>query len=215
MPVTVNYWTKVAVDVGTLGSVQTVSAITKASPGVLTYVGADPANGDYFLLLAQGMREVNNRVVRVANVNTGANTYELESLDTTLFGTFTSGTMYPITFGVSVSTLLDFSVEGGEAQMDDQSTIHDDIEVLAPTRFSATVYKSNSIFDAADTALIALKSASDAKASRAVRFGFASGHKHAFYGAIGFPFVLGGSAPGKVTTPLAITSQGRASNWST
>lgn len=211
---TVNYWTKVAVDIGTLGSVQTVSAITKASPGVLTYVGADPSNGDYFLLLATGMREVHNRVVRVSAVNGGANTFELEALDTTLFGTFVAGTMYPITFGTTVSTLLDFTASGGEATMDDQSTIHDDIEVLAPVRFSATVYKSNSLFDAADTALIALKSASDAKASRAVRFGYSTGHKHAFYGSIGFPFVLGGSAPGKVTTPLTITSQGRASNWS-
>ena len=212
---TVKYWSKVAVDVGVLGSVQTVSAITKASPGVLTYVGADPANGDYFLLLAQGMREVHNRIVRVANVNTGGNTYELEGLNTTGFGTFASGTMYPITWSYSVATMLDFTADGGEAELDDQSTIHDDIQILAPTRFSATTYKSNNIHDTADAALIALNTLSDTKASAPVRFGFAGGQKHAFYGAIGFPFVLGGTAPGKVTSPLTVTSQGRASNWST
>lgn len=212
----VNYWSKVTVDIqSALGSVQTVSAITKASPGVLTYVGADPANGDYFLLLAQGMREVHNRVVRVANVSAGGNTYELEGLNTTDFGTFTSGTMYPITFGTSITTMLDFTSEGGEPTMDDQSTIHDDVEILAPTRFSATVYKSNTLWDAADTGFIALKSASDAKVQRAVRFSLSSGQKHAFYGYIGFPGVLAGSAPGKISSPLTITSQGRGSNWST
>lgn len=211
----VDYWTKVAVDLGILGTVQTVSGITKASPAVLTYVGVDPANGDYFLLLAQGMREVHNRIVRVANVNAGGNTYELEGLNTTGFGTFSSGSMYPVTWANSFATMLDFSVSGGEAQMDDQSTIHDDIEVLAPTRFSATEYTSNNIWDPGDAALLAANLASDTKAQRAVRFGFASGKKHAFYGYVGFPFVLGGSAPGKVTSPMKITSQGRASNWAT
>lgn len=211
----VSYWTKVAVDVqSALAAAQIIDSISKASPGVLTYQDADPSNGDYFLLEVQGMREVHNRVVRVANVNAGSNTFELDELDTTLFATFTSGTMKKITFGTSVQTLLDFSASGGEATMDDQSTIHDDIEILAPTRFSATRYQSNSIWDSADPALVALKTASDAKAARAVRFTLANGQKHAFYGYIGFPFVLGGSAPGKITSPLTITSQGRASNWS-
>jgi hypothetical protein len=210
----VSYWTKVSVDMqSAIGSSQNVTAITKASPGVLSYDGADPTNGDYFLLVAQGMREVNNRIVRVANVNSGSNTFELDDLNTTGFGTFTSGSMYPITFGTSFSTLLDFSAEGGEAEMDDQSTIHDDIQVMAPTRFSATTYRSNSLWDTADAALLAANLASDTKTQRAIRFTFANGQKHAFYGYVGFPFVLGGSAPGKVTTPLTITSQGRASNW--
>jgi hypothetical protein len=211
---TPHYWTKVAVDVqSALGSVQTVSGITKASPGVLTYVGADPANGDYFLLLAQGMREVHNRIVRVANVNAGSNTYELDGLDTSAFTTFTSGTMYPITFGTSISTMLDFSSEGGEPTMDDQATIHDDVEIMVPVRFSATIYKSNTLWDRADAGFVALRAASDAKAARAIRFTLSDGQKHAFYGYVGYPGVLGGSAPGKITSPLTITSQGRASDW--
>lgn len=211
---TVRYWTKVAVDIqSAIAAAQTIDAISKANPGVLTYQGTDPSNGDYFLLQVQGMREVHNRIVRVANVNGAANTFELEELDTSGFTTFTSGSMYKLTFGTSVTTMLDFSAEGGEPEMDDQSTIHDDVQVLAPTRFSATTYRSNSLWDPADAALVALKSASDAKAQRAFRFTFSDGAKHAFYGYVGFPFVLGGAAPGKVTTPLTITSLGRASNW--
>jgi hypothetical protein len=122
--------------------------------------------------------------------------------------------MTPVTFGTSVTTMLDFTSSGGEAETDDQSTIHDDIQILAPVRFSATTYTSNSIWDPADVALKALKSASDAKAQRAVRFTMSDGAKHAFYGYVGFPFVLAGTAPGKITSPLTITSQGRSSNWS-
>lgn len=212
---TVNYWTKVAVDLGTIGSAQVIDAITKASPGVLTYQGADPSNGTYWLLEAQGMREVHNRIVRVANVDAGANTFELESLNTTGFTTFSSGNMYPVTFGSSLQTLLDFSAEGGEAELDDQSTIHDDIQVLVPVRFSATTYRTTSLWDPSDAGLVAANLASDTKAQRAIRFGFSGGAKHAFYGYVGFPFVLGGTAPGKITTPMTITSLGRASNWST
>jgi hypothetical protein len=210
----VSYWTKVAVDMqSAIGASQNVTAISKAAEGVLSYDGTDPSNGDYFLIIAQGMREVNNRIVRVKSVDGGANTFVLDDLNTTGFGTFTSGSMYPITFGTSFTTMLDFTAEGGEAELDDQSTIHDDIQVLAPTRFTATTYRSNSLWDTADAALLAANLASDTKAQRAFRFTFANGQKHAFYGYVGFPFVLGGTAPGKVTTPMTITSQGRASNW--
>jgi hypothetical protein len=160
------------------------------------------------------MREVNNRIVRVANVNAAGNTFELDELNTSGFGTFTSGSMYPLTFGNSFSTLLDWNTAGGDATFDNEETIHDDIEILAPVRFSAITYTSTSIWDPADATLIAANLASDAKAQRAFRFTFANGRKHAFYGYVGFPFVLGGQAPNKVTSPLTITSQGRASNWS-
>jgi hypothetical protein len=211
----VTRWTKVAVAMqSALGSGQVIDSISKASPGVLAYQGADPANGDYFLLSAQGMREVHNRVVRVANVNAGSNTFELDELNTTGFTTFTSGTMYPLTLGTTFSTLLDWNSEGGEATFDDDSTIHDDIEILAPVRFSAIKYTSTSVWDPSDAALVAASLASDTKAQRAFLFTFSNGKKHGFYGYVGFPFVLGGQAPNKVTTPLTITSQGRASNWS-
>jgi hypothetical protein len=211
----VSRWTKVSVDMqSAIATGQNVTAITKANPGVLTYDGADPSNGAYMLLVANGMREVNNRIVRVSAVDTGANTFELDELNTTGFGTFTSGTMYPLTLGNSFSTLLDFSASGGEPNFDDDSTIHDDIEVLSPVRFSASTYTSNSIWDPANAALIAANLASDAKAQRAFLFTFSNGKKHAFNGYVGFPFQLAGTAPNKVTSPLTITSQGRASNWS-
>ncbi len=72
-----------------------VSNITNASPGVLTYVGADPANGDWMYVKdVAGMSEVNGRYVKVTNLNTGAKTFELYDIDdglinTTSYGTYT------------------------------------------------------------------------------------------------------------------------------
>lgn len=75
----------------------TITAISKASPGVLTYTGTDPSNGDWmFLQSIGGMTELNSRWVKVAGVNTSANTFQLTDLaganiDTTGYTTYTSG----------------------------------------------------------------------------------------------------------------------------
>jgi hypothetical protein len=74
-----------------------ISGITQANPGVLTYVGADPANGDWmFLSGIGGMTALNGRFVKVANVDAGANTFELTDLgganiNTTAMGAYTAG----------------------------------------------------------------------------------------------------------------------------
>lgn len=59
----------------------TISAITKANPAVVTYVGTDPANGDWFFLATiGGMTQLNGRYVKAANVNTVAKTFEITDL---------------------------------------------------------------------------------------------------------------------------------------
>jgi len=65
-----------------LGATQVISNITQANPAVLTYVGADNfENGDeIYIDGVAGMTEVNGETFKVANVNTGANTFELQTL---------------------------------------------------------------------------------------------------------------------------------------
>ena len=126
------FWTNVGVSMASaagIGSAQAVSAITKASPPVLTYVGTDPANGDYVLLRVAGMTQANARIFRVANVNTGANTFELEGQDSTLWSTLVaSGSyMYPLSFNTSFSTLSEPSASGGDPVL-----YHFIFNVLAP-----------------------------------------------------------------------------------
>lgn len=56
----------------------TITAITAATPPVVTYTGTDPSNGDrIYIEDVEGMTEVNGRYFRIANIDTGANTLEL------------------------------------------------------------------------------------------------------------------------------------------
>lgn len=66
------------------GSGLVVTGITRANPGVLSYTGTDPANGDEFEIAGVvGMTQVNGRRFRVANVNAGADTFELQDISAT------------------------------------------------------------------------------------------------------------------------------------
>lgn len=76
----------------------TITGVTKADPGVVTYTGTDPSNGDeVFISGVGGMTELNNRNFKIANVNAGSNTFELQLMDgstdlnTTGYTTYTSG----------------------------------------------------------------------------------------------------------------------------
>lgn len=68
----------------------TITAITLANPAVVTYSGtlAGLANGDVIVIDddIEGMQEIAGQVARIANLNLGANTFELESLDSSDFG---------------------------------------------------------------------------------------------------------------------------------
>ncbi|MCC6160389.1 MAG: hypothetical protein IT350_20220 [Deltaproteobacteria bacterium] len=77
---------------------QGITAVTNASPCVLTYSGADTyANGDDVDITGVvGMTELNGRRFRVTNLNAGANTFQLLDLggspiNSTNYGVYVSG----------------------------------------------------------------------------------------------------------------------------
>lgn len=76
-----------------LEAAQTISNITQTNPAVVTYVGADNyANGDEVEISGVlGMVEVNNRRFTVANVNVGANTFELAGVNAVGYTAYSSG----------------------------------------------------------------------------------------------------------------------------
>lgn len=62
----------------------TITNISQVSPGVVTYTGTDPSNGDHLDISGVlGMLEINGLRVKVANVNAGANTFEMQYVDGT------------------------------------------------------------------------------------------------------------------------------------
>lgn len=92
--VTATSWTLSAhVPYAALGSTQDITAVTKANPAVVTYSGADNfTNGDViFIKDVTGMTELNGNIYTVANVNTGANTFELSGVNSTSYTAYVSG----------------------------------------------------------------------------------------------------------------------------
>lgn len=209
-------WSGVAIAVqSALATALTVSGITKANPAVVTYTGTDPSNSDYILLKVQGMHQLDYRVVRAANVSGAGNTFECEGVDSTLYDTFSSGTAEVITFGTTLSIASGLSVSGGDFQMIDTTTIHDSINKQVPGNANPINIQMDCIWDPADSGLIALKTASDSKAIKAIKITFSDSTKVLFAGYIGATGFPTGAAQQKVSTPVTITVYGRTTNYST
>ena len=182
----VSKWSNVAVAIqSALATAVPINSITKASPGVVGYTGADPTNGDYLAVTANGMFQVDSRVFRAANVNGAGNTFELEGENTTPYDTFTSGSFQVVTFGTSVTTLTGLQASGGDFDFIDVTTIHDNVRRQIPGISSPATFTFESLWDVSDAGLIALKQASDAQSKRAIRFTFSNGQKVVFLGYVG------------------------------
>lgn len=72
------------------GAARNITGITRANPGVVTSAGHGFSNGDtVFIAGVSGMTQVNNRVFNVANAT--ANTFQLQGVNTSSYGTYSSG----------------------------------------------------------------------------------------------------------------------------
>lgn len=201
-------WKNVAVAMqSALAAAKTISAITKASPGVATSTAHGYSNGDIVFLTVSGMYQLNDKPVRVANVT--ANTFELEGIDTTLFDTFSSGTAEKVTLGTSITTATTVSSSDGNFDFIDSTTIHANSKSQLPGLPEATTFTMDHIWDVTDTGLLALKAASDNQAKRVFQFTFGTGGKKMlFAGYVGCSLLPGGAAQQLVTTPSVITMNG-------
>lgn len=202
------FWSNVGIDVQTaLATALTVTAISKANPGVVTYTGTDPANGDYVVLAVTGMHQVSDRVFRIANVNGAANTFELEGEDTTNYDTFVSGSAQVITFGASFNSVQNIQVSGGDFEFADVTTVHDNVRKRVPTITSPMSLSMDNIFDLTDPGFIEVNKAYKNKSKRAIRLRFGTGAKMVLLGYGGASGVPVGQAQGVVQTKVAIEAQ--------
>ena len=200
-------WANVAVSVqSALAATKTITAITKASTGVVSSTAHGYSNGDYVLILAQGMYQVNYRVFRVSAVATDS--FSLEGEDTTNYGTFVSGTAQKITFGTSLATLTSINASGGDFDFIDTTTIHDNIKTQVPGLPNPSNYTFDSFWDPSDAGLVAMKSASDSQAQRAILFSFANGQKFTFNAYVGCSLSPTGSAQDLIKTTVVFTALG-------
>jgi hypothetical protein len=210
---TATKWSAVQVAIqSAIAATKTITAITKASPGVVTSAAHGYSNGDYVLLSVQGMSQVDQMVVRVAGVTT--DTFQMEGVDSTSFGTFSSGTAAKITFGTTLTTAVNISASGGDFSFIDVTTIHDNVKKQIPGVANPATFTMENIWDVSDAGLVAMKAASDAQAQRAVLFTFANSQKLAFSGYIGCTLLPTGNAQDLVKTQAVITMYGKPNVYS-
>lgn len=201
------FWANVQVDIETARGVAVpITAITKASPAVVTYSGAALVVGDAVVLAANGMNEVNKRAFRIAAPAAG--TFALEDENSTDYNAFVSGSFSPIAFGVSMTTVQDVDGSGGEPEYKDLNTIHNLVKRRAPTSIDPFNLKFGCLFDPADPAHIELKRATLGLKTRVVRLRLASGVQmlgEAYVSAIGVPT---GQAQDVIKTTVSLEFQG-------
>lgn len=207
---TVRKWSNVAVAMqSALAAAVTISAITKATEGVVTTADAHGyVGGEILLLSVQGMYQLDTKVVRVKAGASGS-TFTLEGIDTTLFDTFSAGTATKITLGTSITTATSVNSSGGDFDFIDTTTIHGNVKTQIPGLANPATFSFDNIWDISDPGLVAMKAASDAQAVRVFSFTFGSGGQKMFFaGYVGASLLPGGSAQDKVTTQTVITMFG-------
>jgi hypothetical protein len=206
----VQVWSDVQVNVESArAAALTISAITKASPGVVSYTGTDPVNGDLMLLRVTGIPDLDYLTARVASVDGTANTFALEGVDSTnMKGTFASGTASKLTFGTTADTITDVNWSGGEAADIDIRTIHNSRDRSVPGNFTPLKCATGNLWDPADPALIALRGYSNQKKAVGFEVIFATGAKVYMAAIPSTRLAPGGSAGAAVTTPVNLSVQG-------
>jgi len=202
-----------------LGIAKTITAISKAAPGIVTATH-DFSNGDYVFLEVQGMSQVNGRVFRVCSVSTTVS-FQLEDvtggsgIDTTEFDTFSSGTAKKITLGNSITTASSISISGGDFDFIDTTTIHTNQKSQIPGAANPISMSMDQLWDITDAGQIALKAASDTQAQRAFKFTFGTGGPvMVFVGYVGFTGAPVGNAQDKITSPATVTAFGSPTYYS-
>jgi len=208
-------WSKVVIALqSALATAVTISGITKANPGVVSFSGTDPANGDYVLLLVTGMNQINGRVFRVASLSAGVS-FELEGEDTTLYDTFAAGTAQVITFGTNLDVISAVTVSGGERAEVNVTTVHDDQDKVILGNASSIAFAMEALHDIADPGLIALAQADATKAKLAAHITFSDLSRTLLYGQVSATLIPTGSTGDKVTTPVKFTLASRPTGYST
>jgi hypothetical protein len=91
-----------------LNAAVTITAVSNAKPGSVTYSGTDPNPGDWvWLSVMVGMPRLSGRFAIVTSLNTGAKTFQLydlfgNAIDTTGYGTYGGGGSFSTVYTLAV-----------------------------------------------------------------------------------------------------------------
>lgn len=188
---------------------KTITAISIATPGVISSTAHGYTNGDIVLLEIQGMLELNGRLFKVVNVAT--DTFQIAGpdgatgLSTLGFNAFTSGTAKKVTLGTTLTGCMDFNAGGGDIKTIDATTVHDTQDVEVVVGATAQSYEMTVQWDPASAAQQAMKAAFIARANKAFKIRWPDGAYILFYGTVGYTGAPGGGKQGVTTSPAKVS----------
>ncbi len=163
----------------TLATAVTMTAITKANPGVVTAASHGYANGDVVkLIVTAGMVELDGQIARVANST--ASTFELEGIDTTNYSTFTAGTARKITAWQTLSNTQSVSMPDPAPNRIDTTTLIDKTKQYAYGLPDAPDGSFSGLFEPNNTAVGLIRTATKNNTSLGFRITFSGGQKTIF-----------------------------------
>lgn len=196
-----------------IGSAVTITAITKAAPGVFSATGHTFANGDFVLLEIQGMQELNGQLMKVVNVIATtsfqvAGIDGVAGLDTLLYSTFSSGTAKKVTLGTSINGVQDFNFNGGEIKTADSTTVSDTSDKQVVVGATAQAADLVMQWDPTSSAQQAMRAAYTTLANKGFKVVWPDGVWAAWYGTVGYTGAPGGGKQGITTSSAKITQLG-------
>lgn len=169
-----------------ISSAQVLSGISKAAQAVVTYVGTDPATGNYAALIDQfGMTEFEDALVKVGTVDSGLNTFVAEDQDSSGYGTFATGNMKVVTMALEIGDGTGFTINGFDQQFAEYNLLRDRITRKIPTTVSAGGIDIPMLWDPTDATAKAIRVAADTSAKLGFKVVFPDGLEMLFFGYIG------------------------------
>jgi hypothetical protein len=188
---------------------KTITAITLATPGVVSSTTHGYSNGDIVLIECLGMLQLNGRLFKVVSV--AADSFQLAGpdgttgLDTSGYTAFTSGTAKKVTLGTTITGCMDFNAAGGDIKTVDTTTVHDTQDTEIVVGATAQSYDMTVQWDPSAAAQQYMKAAFIARANKAFKIRWPDGAYILFYGTVGYTGAPGGGKQGVTTSPAKIS----------
>ena len=196
-----------------IAAANTITAMTKAAPGVFTSTAHGFTNGDVVLIEAPGMPEINGYLMRVLSIAT--DTFQLAGvngttgIDTTLFGDVQTGaTAKKVTLGTSISGVQEFTFSGGEIKTVDSTTVSDTVDTQVVVGANAQSADMTLQWDPLSAAQAAMIAAFKTRSNKGFKVVWPDGASAMWYGTVGFTGAPGGGKQGITTSPAKVTMMG-------
>ena len=170
----------------TYAAAKTVTAVTKAMPPVVTSATHAMTEGTIgYFDTAAGMDELLGQAGSVDA--TATNTFNAEGLDSTSFGTFTSGTFTPVATWLTLSSATSYEIPEGSADELDATTLLDRIKQTEAGLLSAQNVQISKLSDMQLPALALVRAAALNNGFIVVRITLSNGERRVFRGQPGLP----------------------------